>query len=84
MYTPKRELLKDIRYLENESKPKLVECNVEFFAMTTSTNLIKIFEIEKKPEVKQKSLSRNFVDTINKDKFSYVSFKSKNSKKMYR
>jgi len=35
-----------------------MQSNGEFFVIVTSTNLIKIFEIDKKPEVKQKSLSR--------------------------
>ena len=43
-----------------------MECNGEFYAVTTSTNLIKIFEIDKKSEVKQKSWGRYFVDTNNK------------------
>jgi hypothetical protein len=46
VYTPNGELLMEIRYLENESKPKLVKWNREIFAVTTSSNLIKIFEID--------------------------------------
>jgi len=66
VYNQRGEVVKEIRYLENEGKPKLLQSTSEFFVIVTTTNLIKIFEIDKKPEVKQKSLSRYFVDSNNK------------------
>jgi len=51
-------MVKEIRYLENEGKPKFLETSTDMFVVCTSYNLIKIFEIDKKSEIKQKSLSR--------------------------
>jgi len=52
--------------LENEGRPKFLDVSLETFAIASSTNLIKLFTIDKKSEIKQKSLSRYFVDENNK------------------